>query len=168
MRLLISLILTLLFATSASANKFTLKSADITSNTIPKLYTCDGGNHTPELNWSNFPAKTQSFTIVGLSYDSPMGVLYGWTIYNIPATVTSLEANVKKLPDGAMMGQNGLGESYYHGPCPGDSNLHHYAFIIYALDAALPLDADLTPKDLMRDIKSHILQEAQLKATYRH
>jgi Raf kinase inhibitor-like YbhB/YbcL family protein len=168
-KLLSSFILLCSLFPAAYAANFQLKSTNVNNgNTIPKLYTCDGGNQTPELHWQGAPAKTQAFAIVGLSYDSPMGKIYGWTVYNIPATVTGLPANIKNLPAGAVLGQNSLSESYYRGPCPGDSALHHYAFIIYALDANLSLDPDLSPKDLMEDIKPHVLQEARLEAVYRH
>jgi Raf kinase inhibitor-like YbhB/YbcL family protein len=169
MRIIICLIMSFLLFTSANAANLILKSTDFTNGSmLPKLYTCDGSNITPELHWLNAPAQTQAFAVVGISFDSPMGQIYGWTVYNIPPTVKSLPAGIKNLPGSAVLGQNAIGESSYRGPCPADSALHHYAFIIYALDTNLSLDSDLSAKELMEDIKPHILQEAQLKAVYRH
>ncbi|MES2218282.1 MAG: YbhB/YbcL family Raf kinase inhibitor-like protein [Pseudomonadota bacterium] len=169
MRILICFIMSFLLYTSANASTFMLKSSNITDgNMVPKLYTCDGKNMTPELHWLNPPANTQAFALVGLSYDSPMGKIFGWSVYNIPPTVKGFPAGIRDLPAGAVVGQNALGESSYRGPCPGDSALHHYAFILYALDSNPSLESDLTPQALMDDIKPHILQEAHLKAVYRH
>lgn len=136
---------------------------------VPKLNTCDKGNFSPELHWSNTPANTQSYTLIGEGYDSPMGKVYGWIVYNIPAGVKGFAANIQNLPPGAQVGKNSLGDYSYRGPCPPDSALHHYAFVLYALDTSnINLVSDDNGPAVMGAIKSHILGEAHLKVVYRH
>ena len=58
---------------------------------IPAKYTCDGSNVSPQLSWSGFPEKTKSFAIIMDDPDAPMGTWVHWVMYNIPATVMSLD-----------------------------------------------------------------------------
>jgi Raf kinase inhibitor-like YbhB/YbcL family protein len=169
MQALIKFIIVLFLSTSAFADSLTLKSTSVADGgLVSALYTCDKSNLTPEVHWSNAPANTKSFALVGISFDSPMGKIYGWTVYNIPPDVKGFPAGVKKLPPGAVVGLNSLGENYYRGPCPGDPKMHHYGLILYALDSEPSLESDLSPKDLMEAIKPHILQQAQIGFVYRH
>jgi Raf kinase inhibitor-like YbhB/YbcL family protein len=169
MRLLISVIIGLFISTFAYASEFTLGSTNFAAGgMMPKTNTCDKGNLSPGLHWTNAPAKTQSFALVGVAYDSPLGSIYGWVVYNIPATTTGFAAGIKDFPDGVVVGPNSLGDAAYRGPCPPDSHLHHYAFIIYALDANLDVNSDAAPPEVMKAIKSHILQQAELKVIYQH
>jgi Raf kinase inhibitor-like YbhB/YbcL family protein len=168
MRLLI-IIAGLFISSWAYASDFVLASNTVMPNKmVPRVNTCDKGNVTPELHWSGAPEKTQSFVLVGVGYDSPMGKVYGWIVYNIPVNVHGLPAGVENLPQGAQVGKNSLGDSSYRGPCPPDAGLHHYGFELYALDAPVTLEGDDNGKSIMEAIKPHILKEAQLKVIYRH
>lgn len=57
----------------------------------------------------------------------------------------------------------------YDGPCPpwNDNRLHHYHFVLYAIDlAACPVAGAFTGFDLKQAIESHVLAEARLVGTY--
>lgn len=57
----------------------------------------------------------------------------------------------------------------YDGPCPpwNDERLHHYHFVLYAIDlVACPVQDRFTGPDVKRAIRSHILAEARLVGTY--
>ena len=57
----------------------------------------------------------------------------------------------------------------YDGPCPpwNDERVHHYIFRLYALDVPrLDLPARFTCADVLNAIHGHIIDEAQLIATY--
>ena len=57
----------------------------------------------------------------------------------------------------------------YDGPCPpwNDERVHHYIFRLYALDVPrLDLAARFTCADVLNAIHGHIIDEAQLIATY--
>ncbi|MCM8776151.1 MAG: YbhB/YbcL family Raf kinase inhibitor-like protein, partial [Candidatus Omnitrophica bacterium] len=76
---------------------------------IPSRYTCDGDNVSPPLEWSNVPDGTVSFALISDDPDAPMGDWVHWVLFNLPASVRSLEEGipaVKELPTGAKHGIN--------------------------------------------------------------
>jgi len=83
----------------------------------------------------------------------------------IPAQTPLAES----LP-GALQGRNSWtsGQTIgYRGPAPPRGHgTHHYHFRIYALDAALPLKAELDKAALLRAINGHVLAQGLLIGTY--
>lgn len=113
---------------------------------------CDGGNQSPELNWSGAPAGTKSFAVSCYDPDAPTGSgFWHWVVVNIPPTVTSLATGAgasagDKLPAGALQIRTDFGAPGYGGPCPpaGD-HPHRYIFTVFAVGAeSLPLTPDST------------------------
>lgn len=170
MRTLVGLILALLLSTSAFCGQFSVESPAFQNNAkIPVLYTCDGKNISPELNWKNPPQNTQSFALIVTCTDAPTGIFYSWVIFNIPAESRKLaEGANKDLPDGVVVGNNNFDEANYSAPCPVDSQNHHYVFTLYALDATLDLTEGASIPSVLAAIKKHILQETDLTALYNH
>ena len=135
---------------------------------IPSTYTCDGRDISPPLGWTDPPVGTKSFALISDDPDAPMGTWVHWVIWNIPAAARSLEENQPKkdsLPSGARQGTTDFRRIGYGGPCP-PSGTHRYFFKLYALDAALGLDAGATKKEVLRAAEGHILAEAQLIGRY--
>ena len=57
----------------------------------------------------------------------------------------------------------------YDGPFPpwNDERLHHYHFVVYALDVpSLELDGDFTLDDVRAALEGHVLDQGELVATY--
>ena len=54
---------------------------------IPRRFTCDGENLSPPLQWSDAPAGTRSFALLG-DPDAPAGTWHHWAAYDLPPTVT--------------------------------------------------------------------------------
>jgi len=72
---------------------------------------------------------------------------------------------------GFFSGDPDLGGEYYgfDGPCPpwNDERLHHYHFVLYALDTErCDVDGKFTVADIRSAIDGHILDEARLVGTY--
>ena len=109
-------------------------------STVFNAFGCTGGNASPALAWSGFPAETKSFAVTLWDPDAPTGLGYvHWLVFNVPATVTSLAANAgsSATPGGGITGYPDFGTHSYGGPCPppGDAP-HRYIFTVSALDVA--------------------------------
>ena len=136
---------------------------------IPKQFTCEGSDISPELAWQGAPSGTKTFALIVHDPDAPMaGGFYHWGVYNIPATTNRIPENAPKqseLPGGGKQGLNDVGKTGYLGPCPPSGN-HRYLFRLYALDAELKLKPDATAKDVEKAIQGHILAQAELMGKY--
>jgi Raf kinase inhibitor-like YbhB/YbcL family protein len=139
--------------------------------TIPKKFTCDGPDVSPNLAWSNVPAKSQSFALLMLDPDAPARVWVHWVLYDLPADARELPEGVAKQEkplDGARQGLNDFGKIGYGGPCPPPGKPHRYFFEFYALDSKLDLKAGANKGQVERAMKGHILAQAELIGKYGH
>ncbi len=137
--------------------------------TIPKKFTCDGANNSPQLTWTDPPAKTQSFALIMDDPDAPVGTWVHWVIYDLPANARELAEGVSKqeqLPSGATQGRNDFGKIGYGGPCPPPGKAHRYFFKLYALDAKLGLKFGATKSDVERSMQAHLLAQTELMGRY--
>ena len=137
--------------------------------TIPKKFTCDGPDVSPQLSWKNAPPSAQSFALVMDDPDAPVGTWVHWVLYNLPANTKELPEGVEKqekLASGAAQGRNDFRKIGYGGPCPPPGKPHRYFLKLYALDGKLNLSAGATKADLERAMKGHVLGEAELMGRY--
>ena len=139
---------------------------------IPRLYTCDGSDQSPPLNWSGVPGGCNSMALIVYDPDAPDPAApkmtwVHWVLYNLPPDTTGLEAGIggPDLPTGTLEGENDWHRTGYGGPCP-PIGRHRYFFTLHALDTMLP-DLDRPSKsELEKAMQGHILAEAQLMGTY--
>ncbi len=152
-----------------SSDNFSLSSSAFTAEgTIPSVYTCDSDDRngiSPPLKWENAPKETVSFVIIMDDTDAPRGTWDHGLIFNIPATTTQLDENLKHLSVGAQLGANSWNRSDYGGPCPPDRE-HYYVFKIYALDVELSLDEGASKQEIEAAMEGHILAKTRLRARY--
>lgn len=139
---------------------------------IPKKYTCDGNDMSPELRWSGAPKTTKSFVLIADDPDAPdpknpKMTWVHWVLYNIPAIITSLSEGIaaKDLPDGTLSGVNDWKKTGYGGPCP-PTGTHRYFFKLYALDTMLPDLKKPSKSALEHAMEGHILEKAELVGLY--
>ncbi|MES2775033.1 MAG: YbhB/YbcL family Raf kinase inhibitor-like protein [Bacteroidota bacterium] len=152
---------------SQTASDFKLiSSAFKEGKPIPVKYTCDNDNISPQLSWTGFPEKTKSFAIIMDDPDAPMGTWVHWVVYNIPATVISLDEKKNVTEINAIDGLNSWNEKGYNGPCP-PGGTHQYHFKLYALDQALTTKEAMTKDELLEAMKGHILGETTLTGLFR-
>src|SRR5207247_8105905 len=95
-----------------------------------------------------------------------------WVVFNIPSTVTDLDAGQpaqNPLPSGALQGLNGRRVAAYQGACPPTgSPPHHYTFQLFALDGPLPLQGGASIVELQSAMSGHIVGQSQLVVLFGH
>jgi hypothetical protein len=138
---------------------------------IPRKYTGDGDDVSPPLSWASPPAKTVELALICDDPDAPRGTFTHWVLYGLPASTTALPENVAKTETvprlgGAKQGRNSAGKTGYLGPSPPPGPVHHYHFILYALDAKLDLKPGATAKDLRKVMEVHALGQTELVGLY--
>ena len=135
---------------------------------IPIRCSMEGQNLSPQLKWSGAPEGTKSFALICHDPDAPLASpgSYGfvhWVLYNLPASLS-------KLPEGATAGTEGVsdfGKPGYGGPMPPPGHgIHHYFFILMALNAELNLEPGLTLWQLMSKVEPHVIGMNRLVGTY--
>lgn len=155
-------------ATQQQVATLELRSASFSGDTIPNAYSsCDGQrNVSPQLSWSAPPEGTQSFALVVIDRDSPLGWNFvHWVLYDLPADKRELPEAIAKqeqLPDGSRQGRNGYDKTGYVGPCPPGHSAHRYVFTLFALDTKLNLPSGASKKQVMKGIKGHVLASGEL------
>ena len=131
---------------------------------IPRKFTCDGENVSPDLNWRGAPGETAAFALTVVDPDA--GGFVHWLAYNITGSASGgLPEGISASPDAPPQGRNGMGKVGYGGPCP-PSGTHHYHFTLFALDEALQLTEVPTFKDLESAMQGHVLAQTTLVGTY--
>jgi phosphatidylethanolamine-binding protein (PEBP) family uncharacterized protein len=99
---------------------------------IPARYTCDGGEVSPPLRWSAMPPGTAELALFILNLNSRPGgkFTFYWAVAGLHPTLKGIAAG--RLPDGAIVGRNSLGQSRYT-ICPAKSEgLQHYVVALFA------------------------------------
>jgi len=139
---------------------------------IPAIYTCDGLNISPPLQWTGVPAEAKSLVLIIDDPDAPDPAApkmtwVHWLLYNIPVSVSGLAEGIapEALPKGVLSGRGDNKKTTYGGPCP-PIGCHRYFHKLYALDTILPnLQIPKKPA-LLQAMEGHILAQAQLIGLY--
>jgi len=132
---------------------------------IPFENTQYRGNVFPGLSWTQGPGATRSYVIVMQDPDAihnGMPILH-WTMFNIPASVTQLDAAMQSPPAGASYGPNIRGPNQaYMGPHTPPGPKHHYHLQLFALDTVLAAQAGAGYAALTEAMQGHVLAKGEL------
>lgn len=136
---------------------------------IPKKYTCDAEDVSPELHWTDRLSEAKSFALIVDDPDAPSGTWVHWVLLDLPGDAHDLpEAAGKRtsLPTGARQGTNDFGKAEYGGPCPPPGKPHRYFFKLYALDSKLSLKGSAKKAEVEKAMHGHILGMGELIGRY--
>ena len=139
---------------------------------IPALFTCEGQDLSPALDWAGVPETAKSLVLIVDDPDAPdpkapRMTWVHWVLYNLPPTARGLPQGVaaRDLPAGTREGTNDWKRNGYGGPCP-PIGRHRYFFKLYALDASLGDLGAAGKADVERAMKGHVIGQAELMGTY--
>ena len=153
--------------TPKKSGAFVLSSPEVVEGgALPKDFTGDGVGATLPLQWKGPPAGTKSYAII-MDHLAPGNVMKCyWTMWDIPASVTSLPKNAKGV---GQLGPSFKGQIGYEPPHSQGPGLKTYTLTVYALSA--PPQLSQPPREVTREVllaamKGSILDSAELKVTY--
>jgi Raf kinase inhibitor-like YbhB/YbcL family protein len=139
---------------------------------IPKLYTCQGKDMSPAINWTGLPNGTKSVVLIVDDPDAPdpaapKRTWVHWVLYNIAPSASGLPeaVNATGLPSGTRQGRNDWDRTGYGGPCP-PIGRHRYFHKLYALDIVLQDLKQPNKATVLEAMEGHVLETAELIGTY--
>jgi len=139
---------------------------------IPALFTCEGRDLSPALEWTGAPEAAKSLVLIVDDPDAPdpkapKMTWVHWVLYNLPPTTRALPEAVapKDLPAGTKEGTNDWKRTGYGGPCP-PIGRHRYFHKLYVLDTVLPDLGAATKPQVEAAMKGHVIAHAELMGTY--
>ena len=136
---------------------------------IPKKFTCDGADLSPQLSWTAAPGAAQTFALIADDPDAPSGTWTHWIFYDVPASTTSLPEGAGKgerVTGGGAQGRNDFHKLGYNGPCPPPGKPHRYFFRLYAVDRSLKLKPGASRRELEQAMQGHVLGQAEWMGRY--
>jgi Raf kinase inhibitor-like YbhB/YbcL family protein len=139
---------------------------------IPALFTCEGRDVSPALDWTGGPETAKSLVLIVDDPDAPdpaapKTTWVHWVLYNLPPTARGLPQGVaaSALPAGTKQGTNDWKRTGYGGPCP-PIGRHRYFFKLYALDVVLPDLGTAAKARVEAEMQGHVTASAELIGTY--
>ena len=155
-RLFFVLYATLLAAGTARAGDFSIESVELAGNSFDNAqvsgsFGCHGQNISPAIRWTGEPKGTQSYLITMFDADAPTGSgFWHWVVTDIPASdhviASGAGSDISRVPAGARVMKNDMGNAAYLGPCPPQGETHRYVISLTALKVTkLSVDDNATP-----------------------
>ncbi len=138
---------------------------------IPDTYVRDGEDRSPPLAWRDVPEGAQALALIVEDPDAPHGTFTHWLMWDIPIDRGGLAEDTGHaggFTDGMRQGDNDFDERGYSGPRPPTGEEHRYIFKLFALDRRLQLPAGAHRNELLRAMKGHVLDQAELVGRFRH
>ena len=144
---------------------FALTSTAFTEGgSIPRQFSCDGENASPDLTWADAPEGTEALALIVTDPDARDFV--HWIAYDLTGTPSGgLPTGVSASPDAPPQGTNSFGKTGYGGPCP-PSGTHRYVFVLHARDTLLGLSGAPRLDEVESAMAGHVLAQATLTGTY--
>jgi phosphatidylethanolamine-binding protein (PEBP) family uncharacterized protein len=140
----------------AALGKITLASSAFKAGgSIPTRYTCDGADVSPPLEWHGVPHGTAELFLLAVDLSGSTSDAIQWAVAGIPPSASGLSAG--SLPAGAVAGLNSAGKAGWGGVCGAKGQVHHVAFLFYALKQKLGLKSGFNPVVARNGLKGSTL-----------
>ncbi len=150
-----------------TGSTFVLTSPEVADGgPLPIDYTGDGSGATLPLAWTGAPAGTQAFALIMDHLDPEGAMKWYWTLYDIPAGITSLSKNVKGV---GKVGTGFKGQLGYEPPHSKGPGAKTYVLTVYALSAPLQIHqppAAVNREVLLAAMKGKVLASSSLHVVY--
>ncbi len=132
---------------------------------MPVRYTCDGAGVSPPLAWRNVPADTAELLLLAIDLDGGDRDAIQWAVGGLSPGLHGIPAG--RLPRGAVVGRNSAGEARWGGICGARGQVHHVAFLLYALSRRLGLKAGFNSALVQSKLKGATVAKGLTLAKYR-
>ncbi len=132
-------------------------------------YTCHGKNYNPPLTIQGVPQAAKSLVLITSDPDAPQPQPWiHWVVFNIsPKTTEIPQAAHYLLLEGAKRGKNSVQTLDYYGACPPQGHgIHHYHFMLYALDQMLDLPDGVPYDAVIQAMQGHTITQVDLVGLY--
>jgi phosphatidylethanolamine-binding protein (PEBP) family uncharacterized protein len=129
---------------------------------LPVDYSCEGQSISPPLAWQGAPEGTVDYALAMHHVPGPGDTHWYWVVYDIPASVTSVEAG---QTDFGTFGTNSVNDGReYAPPCSQGEGDKLYTITVYALSASpdLPDPSQVDRDTLLAAIEDITLAEASM------
>jgi Raf kinase inhibitor-like YbhB/YbcL family protein len=143
--------------------------------TMPRKYTAQGEEVSPEVEWLELPDSTVSLVLFMYDVSVPadwfrVGTIYHWVVYNISPELSGLSEGlpeIHELENGALHGMRWGRRTGYKGPDP-LIGTHLYIFELYALDKKFNVSpAEATRSKLTEVMAGSVLDKAIYAGKYK-
>jgi len=132
---------------------------------MPVRYTCDGAGVSPPLRWRNVPADTAELLLLAIDLNGGSTGAIQWAVGGLRPSSHGIAAG--RLPRGAVVGLDSAGKARWGGICGARGQVHHVAFLFYALSRRLGLKAGFDPALVRSELKGATMAKGLTLATYR-
>lgn len=132
---------------------------------IPRRFTGEGQDVSPPLEWRGAPSTARGFAVLCEDPDAPGPEPWvHWLLYDLPPSVRRLAEGSN---GGAREGRNSWKGVGWRGPLPpAGHGEHHYHFRVFALDAPLDLPQGASKTEILRALRTHVIDEGEVVGTY--
>lgn len=135
---------------------------------IPKDYTFDGKNVSPEILIEKIPKEAKSLVIIVDDPDAKRVCGFTWihwVVFDIPIKSSSLTIKENSCP--GIPGKNHYNVKDYKGPSPPKgSGIHHYYFKFYLLKDFLRLPEMSSLEEIEEKMRDLIIEKEEIFGLY--
>jgi phosphatidylethanolamine-binding protein (PEBP) family uncharacterized protein len=110
------------------------------------------------------PSGTAELFLLAIDLSGSTNDAIQWAVAGIPPSASGLSAG--GLPAGAVAGLNSAGKAGWGGVCGAKGQLHHVAFLFYALSRKLGLKSGFNPIVARNSLKDATLGTGLTLTTY--